>query len=142
VHRAIRFTVPGGVPAYYDEQGRSVRRLFLKSPLEFARVTSKFSMSRMHPVLHMARAHRGVDYGAPTGAPVVSVAAGTVVSASYDSANGRMVRVRHASGYVSYYLHLSAFAKGISAGAHVSQGSASVSSVRPGWRPVRICTTG
>jgi len=122
VHRAIRFTVPGGVPAYYDEQGRSVRRLFLKSPLEFARVTSKFSMSRMHPVLHMARAHRGVDYGAPTGAPVVSVAAGTVVSASYDSANGRMVRVRHASGYVSYYLHLSAFAKGISGGAHVSQG--------------------
>jgi murein DD-endopeptidase MepM/ murein hydrolase activator NlpD len=122
VHRAIRFTVPGGVPAYYDEQGRSVRRLFLKSPLEFARVTSKFSMSRMHPVLHMARAHRGVDYGAPTGAPVVSVASGTVVSASYDSANGRMVRVRHASGYVSYYLHLSGFAKEIRAGAHVSQG--------------------
>jgi murein DD-endopeptidase MepM/ murein hydrolase activator NlpD len=123
VLRAIRFTVPGGMPAYYDEQGRSLRRFFLKSPLEFEpRVTSGFSMSRMHPVLHVSRAHRGVDYGAPTGAPVVAVAPGTVVSASYDAANGRMVRVRHASGYESYYLHLSAFAKGIHAGARVDQG--------------------
>jgi murein DD-endopeptidase MepM/ murein hydrolase activator NlpD len=123
VLRAIRFTVPGGMPAYYDEQGRSLRRFFLKSPLEFEpRVTSGFSLSRMHPVLHVSRAHRGVDYGAPTGAPVISVAAGTVIRASYDAANGRMVRVRHASGYESYYLHLSAFAKGIHAGAHVDQG--------------------
>lgn len=123
VLRAIRFTVPGGMPAYYDEQGRSLRRFFLKSPLEFEpRVTSGFSLSRMHPVLHVSRAHRGVDYGAPTGAPVIAVAPGTVVSASYDAANGRMVRVRHASGYESYYLHLSAFAKGVRAGAHVNQG--------------------
>jgi murein DD-endopeptidase MepM/ murein hydrolase activator NlpD len=76
----------------------------------------------MHPVLHTSRAHRGVDYAAPTGAPVISVAPGTVISATYDAANGRMVRVRHASGYVSYYLHLSAFAKGIRAGVHVNQG--------------------
>jgi murein DD-endopeptidase MepM/ murein hydrolase activator NlpD len=76
----------------------------------------------MHPVLHISRAHRGVDYGAPTGAPVISVAPGTVVAASYDAANGRMVRVRHASGYESYYLHLSAFGKGIRAGVHVNQG--------------------
>jgi murein DD-endopeptidase MepM/ murein hydrolase activator NlpD len=123
VLRAFRFTVPGGMPAYYDEQGRSLRRFFLKSPLEFEpRVTSGFSMSRMHPILHESRAHRGVDYGAPTGAPVVSVAAGTIVQASYDSSNGRMVRVRHASGYESYYLHLSAFAKGIHAGVRVTQG--------------------
>jgi murein DD-endopeptidase MepM/ murein hydrolase activator NlpD len=123
VLRAFRFAVPGGMPAYYDEQGRSLRRFFLKSPLEFEpRVTSGFSMSRMHPILHESRAHRGVDYGAPTGAPVVSVAAGTVVQASYDSSNGRMVRVRHASGYESYYLHLSAFAKGIHAGVRVAQG--------------------
>jgi murein DD-endopeptidase MepM/ murein hydrolase activator NlpD len=79
-------------------------------------------MSRMHPVLHVSRAHRGVDYGAPTGAPVVSVAPGTVVAASFDATNGRMVRVRHASGYESYYLHLSAFGKGIRAGVHVDQG--------------------
>jgi murein DD-endopeptidase MepM/ murein hydrolase activator NlpD len=111
------------MPSYYDELGRSLRRFFLKSPLEFEpRVTSGFSLSRMHPVLHVSRAHRGVDYGAPTGAPVVSVAPGTVVSASYDAANGRMVRVHHASGYESYYLHLSAFATGIRAGVHVNQG--------------------
>jgi len=123
VLRAVRFTPPGGNPAYYDEQGRSLRRFFLKSPLEFEpRVTSGFSMSRMHPVLHVSRAHRGVDYGAPTGAPVVSVAPGTVVAASFDSTNGRMVRVRHASGYESYYLHLSAFGKGIRVGVHVDQG--------------------
>ena len=123
VLRAIRFTVPGGSPAYYDEQGRSLRRFFLKSPLEFEpRVTSGFSLSRRHPVLHTSRAHRGVDYGAPTGAPVVAVASGTVVAASYDSANGRMVRISHPTGYQSYYLHLSRFAAGIRAGVRVDQG--------------------
>jgi murein DD-endopeptidase MepM/ murein hydrolase activator NlpD len=121
--RAIRFTPPGGKPDYFDEQGRSLRRFFLKSPLKFdPRVTSRFSASRLHPVLGTARAHRGVDYGAPTGAPVVAVSAGTVLGATYDNANGRMVRVRHNNGYTSYYLHLSAFAPGIRAGARVSQG--------------------
>jgi murein DD-endopeptidase MepM/ murein hydrolase activator NlpD len=80
VLRAIRFAVPGGKPAYYDEQGRSLRRFFLRSPLKFEpRITSRFSASRRHPVLHTARAHRGVDYGAPTGAPVVAAASGVVV---------------------------------------------------------------
>ena len=121
--RAIRFTPPGGKPAYYDEQGRSLRRFFLKSPLKFEpRITSRYSARRMHPVLGTARAHRGVDYGAPTGAAVVAVSSGTVVSATYDNANGRMVRLRHAGGYQSSYLHLSAFASGIRAGARVSQG--------------------
>ncbi len=121
--RAVRFTPPGGKPGYYDEHGRSVRRFFLRSPLKFEpRITSHFSSRRMHPVLHTARAHRGVDYAAPHGADVVAIASGTVVAASYDSANGRMVRLRHASGYESYYLHLSAFAAGIRAGAHVAQG--------------------
>jgi murein DD-endopeptidase MepM/ murein hydrolase activator NlpD len=76
----------------------------------------------MHPVLHTARAHRGVDYGAPSGAPVIAVAAGRVVSATFDNANGRMVRLRHASGYESYYLHLSSFARGLRAGVSVGQG--------------------
>ena len=123
VLRAFRFAAPDGKAAYYDEQGRAVRRFFLRSPLKFEpRITSGFSASRMHPVLHIARAHRGVDYAAPTGAPVVAVANGTVVSATFDSSNGRMVRLRHASGYESYYLHLSRFADGIHAGAHVGQG--------------------
>jgi murein DD-endopeptidase MepM/ murein hydrolase activator NlpD len=123
VIKAIRFTLPDGTNAFYDERGRSLRRFFLKSPLKFEpRVTSGFSLSRRHPVLHTSRAHRGVDYAAPTGAPVVSVAAGTVVGATYDNANGRMVRVRHPSGYESYYLHLSRFAAGMRAGARVQQG--------------------
>ena len=125
VLRAIRFTPKGGQPGYYDPDGRSLRRFFLRSPLKFEpRVTSGFSARRMHPVLHTARAHRGVDYGAPMGSEVVSVASGRVLSVTSDATNGRMVRVRHASGYVSYYLHLSAFAPGIRAGAAVEQGQA------------------
>jgi murein DD-endopeptidase MepM/ murein hydrolase activator NlpD len=121
--RAIRFTPPGGESGYYDEQGRSLKRFFLRTPLKFEpRITSSFSLRRMHPVLHTARAHRGVDYGAPTGAPVVAVAGGTVAGVTSDSTNGRMVRLRHASGYESYYLHLSAFAPGLRRGARVSQG--------------------
>lgn len=121
--RAFRFTPPGGKPDYYDAEGRSLRRFFLKSPLKFdPRITSRFSLRRRHPVLQTIRAHRGVDYGAPTGSEVVAVAAGTVISATYDNANGRMVRLRHASGYESSYLHLSAFARGIRAGVRVAQG--------------------
>ncbi len=121
--RAIRFTPRDGRTDYFDEQGRSLRRFFLKSPLPFEpRITSRFSSGRMHPVLHFVRAHRGVDYGAPTGAPVVAVAPATVLSATTDGVNGRMVRLRHASGYESDYLHLSAFAPGIQTGAHVDQG--------------------
>ena len=121
--RAVRFTPPGGKPDYFDEQGRSLRRFFLRSPLKFEpRVTSRYSLRRLHPVLQTTRAHRGVDYGAPPGAPVVAVAGGTVVSATSDTVNGRMVRLRHASGYDSYYLHLSAFARGIRRGVRADQG--------------------
>ncbi len=124
VLRAFRFTPPGGLPDYYDEEGRSLRRFFLRSPLKFdPRITSRFSARRLHPVLQSVRAHRGVDYAAPTGAPVVAVSSGTVVSATFDNANGRMVRLRHASGYESSYLHLSAFAPGIRAGLRVAQGT-------------------
>ena len=123
VVRAIRFTPKGGQPGYFDLEGRSLRRFFLRSPLKFEpRVTSGFSARRMHPVLHTARAHRGIDYGAPMGSEVVSVASGRVLSVTSDATNGRMVRVRHASGYVSHYLHLSSFAAGMRAGAPVEQG--------------------
>jgi murein DD-endopeptidase MepM/ murein hydrolase activator NlpD len=121
--RAVRFTPPGGDPGYFDEQGRSLRRFFLRSPLKFdPRITSRYSSSRFHPVLQRPRAHRGVDYGAPTGAPVIAVANGTVISATFDNVSGRMVRIRHGSGYDSYYLHLSAFARGVRSGARVDQG--------------------
>lgn len=121
--RAFRYEVPGGKPGYYDAEGRSIRRFFLKSPLKFdARVTSGFSRRRMHPVLGGYRAHLAVDYGAPVGAPVVAVAPGVVVSASYSGSSGNMVHLRHTGGYETFYLHLSAFASGVRAGTHVGQG--------------------
>ena len=120
---AVRFTPPGGKPGYYDSQGRSLKRFFLKSPLKFEpRITSGFSGARRHPILDYTRAHNGVDYRAPAGAPVASVASGVVTFAGWTGGGGRTVRVRHASGYESEYLHLSAIATGIRAGARVGQG--------------------
>jgi len=123
-HQAYRWVHPSTQKAgYYDEQGRSLKRFVLASPLRFTpRVTSGFSRRRLHPVYRTVRAHLGVDYAAPTGTPVVAVASGVVVSAGWAGGGGRQVRIRHASGFESYYLHLSAFAKGIGAGAHVDQG--------------------
>ena len=122
-HYAFRWTDPAtGKAAYYDEHGRSLRRFFLKSPLLFnPRITSGFSMRRLHPVHGTFRAHLGVDYGAPTGSPVVSVAGGVVVSARWAGAGGNQVHVRHAGGYETFYLHLSRFAKGVRAGSRVAQ---------------------
>jgi murein DD-endopeptidase MepM/ murein hydrolase activator NlpD len=121
---AFRWTDPAtGRSGYYDENGRSLKRFFLKSPLKFEpRVTSGFSMRRFHPVDHVYRAHLGVDYGAPTGSSVVAVANGTVVSAGFSGASGNMVHLTHPGGFETYYLHLSAFGSGIRAGAHVAQG--------------------
>ncbi len=120
---ALRFTLADGKAGYFDTEGRSLKRFFLKTPLKFEpRITSRFSRSRMHPVLNYARAHNGVDYGAPTGAPVVSVSNGTVSFAGWTSGGGRTVRVRHSSGYESEYMHLSAIAAGIRPGTRVGQG--------------------
>ncbi|HET7218111.1 MAG TPA: peptidoglycan DD-metalloendopeptidase family protein [Vicinamibacterales bacterium] len=122
--QAYRWVNPSTEKAgYYDEQGRSLRRFFLASPLRFTpRVTSGFSLRRMHPVHRTVRAHLGVDYAAVTGTPVVAVADGVVISAGWAGGGGRQVRIRHAGGLESYYLHLSAFGKGIRAGARVDQG--------------------
>ncbi len=123
-HHAFRWTDPvTSKAAYYDENGRSLKRFFLRSPLKFdPRVTSGFSRNRLHPVFRAYRAHLGVDYAAPRGAAVVAVSSGTVVSAGRSGGGGNMVRIRHASGFESYYLHLSAFGKGIRPAARVEQG--------------------
>ncbi len=119
--RAVRFTPEGGSPAYYDENGRSLKRFFLKSPLKFEpRITSRFSSSRKHPILGYARAHNGVDYYAPAGAPVGSVAPGVVTLAGWTNGGGRTVKVRHPNGYETEYLHLSAIT--VRAGARIGQG--------------------
>lgn len=120
---AMRFLLPDGKPGYYDVNGLSLTRFFLKSPLKFEpRITSRFSGARMHPVLNYVRKHNGVDYGAPTGAPIVSVSSGVVTFAGWTNGGGRTVRVKHASGYESEYMHMSAIAAGIHAGARVGQG--------------------
>jgi murein DD-endopeptidase MepM/ murein hydrolase activator NlpD len=120
----FRWMPPGAnKAAYYDENGRSLRRFFLKSPLKFEpRVTSAFSMRRFHPIDHVFKAHLGVDYGAPTGSPVVAVANGIVVSAGFSGGGGNTVHLRHPGSFETYYLHLSSFGPGIRAGARVSQG--------------------
>jgi len=120
---AFRFQPNGAKPAYYDAAGLSLKRFFLASPLKFEpRVTSGFSYRRLHPVLGIRRPHLGADFGAPTGAPVVAIADAVVLSARYTAGGGNTVALRHAGGYESRYLHLSAFGAGVRAGAHVSQG--------------------
>jgi murein DD-endopeptidase MepM/ murein hydrolase activator NlpD len=122
--RAVRWSDPStGRADYYDENGRSLKRFFLRTPLRFEpRVTSGFSRNRLHPVFRTYRAHLGIDYAAPTGAPVVAAAGGTVVSAGWSGGGGNMVHLRHPSGFETYYLHLSAIGKGMRVGAHVEQG--------------------
>ena len=119
LHEAYRF---GDPPGYYDGEGRPLRKLFLRSPMRYSRVTSRFSQRRFHPVLKRYRPHYGVDYGAPTGTPARVTGSGTVVFAGWDGGGGRTVKVRHPNGYLTAYLHLSRFAAGIRKGRRVTQG--------------------
>jgi murein DD-endopeptidase MepM/ murein hydrolase activator NlpD len=120
---AVRYNDADGKPSWYDEQGRSLKRQFLKSPLPFEpRITSGFSYKRLHPVLGIERAHLGVDYGAPTGTAVMAVASGVVEVADWAGEAGRMIKIRHSGGYETAYLHLSAFGPGIHSGVRVEQG--------------------
>jgi murein DD-endopeptidase MepM/ murein hydrolase activator NlpD len=122
---AVGYPDADGRPAWYDADGRSLRRQFLQSPLPFdPRVTSRFSYRRLHPVHGTMRAHLGVDYGAPAGTRVNAVASGVVELAGWAGEGGRVVRLRHAGGYQTAYLHLSAIAPGIRPGARVEQGAA------------------
>jgi murein DD-endopeptidase MepM/ murein hydrolase activator NlpD len=120
---AVRFEGADGKGAYYDDQGRSLKRQFLKSPLPFTpRITSRFSYRRRNPVHGAIRPHLGVDYAAPTGTRVLAVANGVVEFAGFSGEAGRMVRLRHAGGYETSYLHLSALGAGIRPGVRVQQG--------------------
>lgn len=112
----------GDDAAYYDADGRPLRKMFLRSPLRYSRVTSRFSRKRFHPILKRYRPHYGVDYGARTGTPVRATANGTVVSAGWDGGGGKTVKIRHPNSYLTAYLHLSRFAQGIRSGRRVMQG--------------------
>jgi len=107
---------------FFDADGNSLRRAFLKAPLKAYRVTSKFSGSRMHPILKIRRPHYGVDYAAPVGTPVLSIGDGRVIMAGYQKGAGRIIKIRHNSVYTTTYMHLSRFAQGLTNGKYVNQG--------------------
>lgn len=107
---------------YFDEEGNSLRKAFLKAPLKFSRISSGYSNRRLHPVLKVYRPHQGIDYAAPTGTPVQTIGDGVVVERAYHRGNGNWVKIKHNSTYASAYLHLSKFGKGITKGAQVRQG--------------------
>lgn len=109
--------------SYFDEKGNSLKKAFLKAPLEFSRISSRFSNSRFHPVLKIRRPHHGIDYAAPTGTPVRSIGDGVVTRKGYQKrGGGNYVYVKHNSVYTTCYMHLSGFARGIAPGVRVSQG--------------------
>jgi murein DD-endopeptidase MepM/ murein hydrolase activator NlpD len=112
-----------GQVGYFDELGNSLRKAFLKAPLNFSRISSHFSSSRFHPILKIRRPHYGVDYAAPKGTPVFSIGDGVISKKAHQAAGGgNYLTIKHNSVYSSQYMHLSNFAKGISEGVHVKQG--------------------
>jgi murein DD-endopeptidase MepM/ murein hydrolase activator NlpD len=119
---AVRYVGPAGNADYYSPQGASLHKAFLRAPLEFTRVSSPFSLHRMHPILNTIRAHKGVDYAAPIGTPVRAAADGRVLFAGVRGGYGNLVELDHSRGITTVYGHLSRFAHGLRAGQRVSQG--------------------
>jgi murein DD-endopeptidase MepM/ murein hydrolase activator NlpD len=122
ISKAVYYPPDGDNGAYYHPDGRSMRRMFLRSPLRYTRISSRFSHRRFHPVLKGYRPHLGIDYAAPVGTPVRSVADGVVIRAGRKKAEGKMVKIRHNRIYTTYYMHLSRFARGLRVGKRVTQG--------------------
>ena len=118
---AIPF-IQDGKESFFDFDGNSLRKAFLKAPLEFARITSHFSSARMHPILRIVRPHYGVDYAAPIGTPVKAIGDGRVTACTNEGGSGRMVRIQHNSVYATGYMHLSRFGEGVAPGKLVKQG--------------------
>jgi murein DD-endopeptidase MepM/ murein hydrolase activator NlpD len=122
-YRAVRYTDPTGVTSYYAPDGRSMRKAFLRAPLEFSRVSSGFNGARMHPILNRIRAHKGVDYAAPIGTPVRAAGDGVIRFAGVMGGYGNLIEIEHTHSITTVYGHLSRFAHGMRAGTHVSQGT-------------------
>jgi len=125
-HRGERFFAyrfaQDSTASYWDEKGNSLRKSFLKAPLHFSRISSRFSGSRFHPVLKIYRPHTGVDYAAPEGTPVMAIGDGVIIEKGYNVAAGNYIKIRHNSVYTSGYNHFSRFGAGVSNGIHVKQG--------------------
>lgn len=120
-YQAFPFT-QDSVHQFFDAEGNSLRKAFLKAPLDYFRITSRFSHARFHPILKRYRAHHGVDYAAPTGTPVKTIGDGTVIFKGWTNGGGNTVKIKHNSVYTTSYMHLSRYAKGLQVGKHVSQG--------------------
>jgi murein DD-endopeptidase MepM/ murein hydrolase activator NlpD len=119
---AFHFQKEGQKTDYFDYDGRPARKAFLKAPVKFSRISSRYNLHRKHPILGYVKAHRGTDYAAPYGTPIISVAEGTVLEASRRGGNGNFVKIKHDGVYQTQYLHMSGFAKGIRPGTRVAQG--------------------
>ena len=121
---AVRFdTGEGNGNTYWDKNGESLKRMFLKAPLKYNRISSRFSYSRRHPVTGKVKPHTAVDYAAPTGTPVHAIGDGTVTKCGWDpTGGGNRIRIKHNMGYESSYMHLSKFASGVRVGTRVTQG--------------------
>ena len=119
---AIPYAQEKGKLRYWEANGESLRKQMLKAPLKYTRISSKFSNARLHPVHKVYRPHHGVDYAAPSGTPVHTVADGTVIFAGWGGGGGNTIKIKHAGGLQTGYLHLKGFAKGIKVGTKVSQG--------------------
>jgi murein DD-endopeptidase MepM/ murein hydrolase activator NlpD len=107
---------------YFDDEGRPMKKGFLQSPVQYARISSAFNLKRFHPILRRVKAHLGTDYAAPYGTPIIAVADGTVTQAGYGSGNGNFVKLKHDKNYETQYLHMQKFANGIRKGTKVRQG--------------------
>jgi murein DD-endopeptidase MepM/ murein hydrolase activator NlpD len=122
VYRAVRYVDPTGAANFYTPEGRSMRRAFLRTPVDFTRVSSTFDLHRMHPILNLIRAHTGVDYAAPIGTPVHAAGSGHIRFMGEKGGYGNVVEIDHSQGIVTVYGHLSRFAQGLHVGSRVSQG--------------------
>lgn len=120
--RAVYYNDGGKNKGYYNEKGEGLERGFLRVPLNYSRISSRYSTSRLHPVLGYHRPHYGVDYAAPTGTPVKATASGIVKIKSRSKGNGNYIALRHPNGYETFYLHLNGFNRAIRQGSHVEQG--------------------
>ena len=119
---AYAFALPDGSEDYYDRDGESLRRAFLRAPLQFRRISSAFSTSRFHPVLKRNRPHHGIDYAAGSGTPIFAVGDGVIGKAGWGGGYGNVVEIKHSRGYSTRYAHLKGFASGIRPGTRVKQG--------------------
>ena len=122
LHQAVRYTDKQGRTDYYTADGRSMRKTFLRTPVEFSRISSRFSLGRKHPILNRIRAHKGVDYAAPRGTPVKATGAGKIVLRGKKGGYGKTVVIQHGSRYSTLYAHLNSYSRGLKNGSRVQQG--------------------